>query len=230
MTLTTPSDWVYFILLSGLMGITGQFVRSLGGAKKVNDQAATLGVSFSTVFETSVFFTSLATGFAAGTVAALATMPKAIDVPYLLGILAAGYAGADFVEAFLKKSLPDLQKAAENLTPKSAEMLEARGLLATRTMTALPAAAANIAEAVRVVVAAYKHIDRSEVVDSKTFDDLKFTEGDCLDLEQKLNLYFYNDLGMAFDRLLEGPDDITPKHTIRQLIAKVKSLHPRQRS
>jgi hypothetical protein len=38
--------------------------------------------------------------------------PSEISPQFLLGVLAAGYTGTDFIEAFLKKSLPNVQKAA----------------------------------------------------------------------------------------------------------------------
>jgi hypothetical protein len=112
MTLTTSADWMHFLLLSGMMGITGQLIRAIGGAKKVNDQAASLNTSFADLFEWSTFLTSAAIGFAAGIIAGLVNRPDTITPQYLLGILAAGYAGTDFIEAFLKKSLPDIQRAS----------------------------------------------------------------------------------------------------------------------
>lgn len=111
--MTTSEDWAYFLLISGAMGMMGQFVRAIGGAKKINDQAASLNASFGDVFEWTTFLTSMATGFAAGIIAGLALRPSEVTSQFLLGVLAAGYAGTDFIEAFLKKSLPDIQKAAK---------------------------------------------------------------------------------------------------------------------
>lgn len=113
MTLTTSVDWAYYLLICGVMGITGQFIRAIGGAKKVNDQAASLNVGFKDVFDWSKFLTSMTTGFAAGIIAGLALRPNDDKTQFFLGILAAGYAGTDFIEAFLKKSLPDVQQAAK---------------------------------------------------------------------------------------------------------------------
>src|ERR1043166_6038241 len=110
MTLTTNADWAYFLATCGMMGVTGQFVRAAARAKKLNDEAASRNVRFADVFDWPIFMTSIATGFAAGIIAGLSIKPDEISKEFLLGILAAGYAGADFIEAFMKKTLPVTQK------------------------------------------------------------------------------------------------------------------------
>jgi hypothetical protein len=122
MALTTSADWLYFLGLSGTLGITGQLIRTIGGAKKVNDQAAHLGASFSDVFEWPTFLTSMATGFAAGIIAGLSNQVEMITSQYVLSIIAAGYAGSDFITAFLKKSLPDEQKTSSVRATQAARM------------------------------------------------------------------------------------------------------------
>ena len=224
MTLITAEDWVSFIALCGLMGVTGQLVRAIGGAKKVNDQARTLDARFGDVFDVSTFLTSLSTGFAAGVVAGLGLKPNAISSDFLLGVLAAGYTGADFIEAFLKKSLPDIKdaaKVAETKPVPSANLLAATLQLGT-----------SVSDGVRTVIANFKHVDLADVTRDKKLSDpsLSFDKTDCLALEQEINLYFFNVLRLQFDRLLEGPDDIKPEFSVAQVVAKVTSLHPRPRA
>ena len=221
MALSTPTEWIVYVSLSGLMGITGQFIRAAGGAKKTNDQATALNVSFGTVFDTPTFFTSLAIGFTAGVLAALGTQPDTISASFLLGIVAAGYAGADFIEAFLKKSLPDTRTIA-NVT---ADRVNAN----VQTISAAVRASPSIATGVKTVIANSKGYDLDEIEDEKKLSDLNFSESDCIALEAAINLYFFNNLGLSFDRLLEGPNDIKTGHTVRQVVSLVESLHPRPR-
>lgn len=221
MALSTPTEWIVYISLSGLMGVTGQFIRAAGGAKKANDQAAALNVSFGTVFDAPTFFTSLAIGFTAGVLAALGTQPDTISASFLLGIVAAGYAGADFIEAFLKKSLPDMRTVAT----VSAE----NSNLNVQTISAVARGRPSVAVGVRTVIANSKGYDLDEIEDGKKLSELNFSQPDCIALEAAINLYFFNTLGLQFDRLLEGPNDIKTGHTVRNVISLVESLHPRPR-
>lgn len=114
---TTSEEWAYFLLVSGCVGMTGQLVRAIAGTKKANDQADKLNVRLGDVFDWTKFLLSLVTGFVAGIIAGLSLKPDGdITAHFWLGILAAGYAGADFIDAFLRKSLPDtkqLERVAE---------------------------------------------------------------------------------------------------------------------
>jgi hypothetical protein len=114
MTITTTADWAIFLLSSGGMGMTGQLVRAIAGTKKINDKATGMEVKFADVFDWPKFLMSLTTGFVAGVIAGLSLNPdggsNSTNSHFWLGVLAAGYAGADFIEAFLKKSLPDVQE------------------------------------------------------------------------------------------------------------------------
>lgn len=113
MTITTTADWAYFLLTSGGMGMTGQLVRAIAGTKKVNDKATEMQVRFADVFDWPKFLMSLATGFVAGIIAGLSLNPEGNSTTnshFWLGVLAAGYAGADFIDAFLKKSLPNVHE------------------------------------------------------------------------------------------------------------------------
>ena len=111
----TPHDWLIQILLGGLLGVVGQGIRTITGLKKVYDKASIDQSSFAAEFEMSVFVMSLFTGFVAGALATFAASDTSgklnvVSKEVLLGIIAAGYSGTDFVEGFMKKYLP--KKAA----------------------------------------------------------------------------------------------------------------------
>lgn len=101
------SQWLTVLLLGGLMGMIGQAVRVIIGLKKANDEANNQSMTFKEVFQPHSLLTSLLIGFVAGSLA-IATQAKTatnVDSSLLLGIMAAGYAGTDFVEGFFKRYL-----------------------------------------------------------------------------------------------------------------------------
>jgi hypothetical protein len=96
------------LIVAGLLGMVGQGIRAVAGIKKMADDAQAKGISPSAAFSPSWFFVSLMIGFIAGVVAGLALgLSKILKAPddfqMLLGIMAAGYTGADFVEAFASR-------------------------------------------------------------------------------------------------------------------------------
>jgi putative chitinase len=108
------TDWIAQLALGGLLGMLGQGVRVIGGLKKVHDQAAQQSKEFGDLFELSTLVISLLIGFIAGALAILALGstqglpdPANVDRKTIMALLAAGYAGTDFIEAFMKKYLPD---------------------------------------------------------------------------------------------------------------------------
>ena len=106
----TAIDWIHLLLLGGLLGTLGQGIRVVAGLKKVNDQAVRDGTPFAQVFETSTLLVSLLIGFIAGALAiiGITSGQEALKVSKDLAItlIAAGYAGTDFIEGFIKKYLP----------------------------------------------------------------------------------------------------------------------------
>lgn len=115
-------DLIYLLLAGGMLGMLGQVVRMCAGLKKANDSASASGQSFADMFDGGKLAISLVIGFAAGALALLGagwtniTSPAAIklDNSTISAIIAAGYAGTDFIEAFMKKNVPDgsVNKAA----------------------------------------------------------------------------------------------------------------------
>lgn len=95
------------IATGGMLGMLGQGLRAVAGMKKINDAAIAQGRSFGDLFSASQFGLSLFIGFTAG---ALALVLARMNVPNMqndassiTSIVAAGYAGTDFIEAFLSK-------------------------------------------------------------------------------------------------------------------------------
>lgn len=106
----TIEHWIMQLLLGGLLRVLGQGIRVVPGLKKVNDQALAEGKPFGDVFNMGTLLISLLIGFTAGALAIIASPPDAgagatMDRLMILTLLAAGYAGTDFIEAFVKKNL-----------------------------------------------------------------------------------------------------------------------------
>ena len=97
------------LTLGGLMGFLGQGSRAVIGLKGMSDDAKAQGVSPSDMFQAMRLFVSLAIGFLVGLAAALIYLmggpTGAPDWHILLGFVASGYAGTDFLEGFISKYL-----------------------------------------------------------------------------------------------------------------------------
>lgn len=95
------------LVLAGLLGMIGQAVRAIVGLKKMNDDALSGGVSASDLFIASRLVTSEIIGFVVGVVTAFSLdINKLVTVTnfqFLLGIVAAGYAGTDIIEGFARR-------------------------------------------------------------------------------------------------------------------------------
>lgn len=103
---------LYGCLLAMVLGVFGQAMRAVAGLKKQTDEAATKGQKLADVFDQTTFWTSLFIGAIAGMAGFLGLKYGSADGAdftkgtTILGIVSAGYAGADFIEAFAKKYLP----------------------------------------------------------------------------------------------------------------------------
>jgi hypothetical protein len=109
-----PTGLLAGCLLGMVLGLFGQGLRATAGLKKQADEAGVKDKKLSDVFDRTAFWFSLFTGAMAGMAAYLGLMygqegpAKAPDLssgPVILGIISAGYAGADFIESFAKKYL-----------------------------------------------------------------------------------------------------------------------------
>jgi F0F1-type ATP synthase membrane subunit c/vacuolar-type H+-ATPase subunit K len=104
----SAADWINLILLGGLLGAVGQGIRVVVGLKKVNDQALQEKKEFSALFSPATLIVSLLVGFIAGVLGILSlpnvNVAKLDPNQVLLPLLGIGYAGADFIEGFVKKN------------------------------------------------------------------------------------------------------------------------------
>jgi len=103
------------LLLCGLMGLLGQGVRAAVGLKSAMGLTQT-GATQQASFNAAYFGLSLMIGFIAGVLAGLSIGLGSLmkinlgDLKILLGIAAAGYAGADFIENTFSIIIPDANK------------------------------------------------------------------------------------------------------------------------
>lgn len=106
------------LLLASLLGVFGQGARVVAGLKKQADDSASAGKQLADDFNWTRFVLSLFIGAIAGGLAFMGYWfggdePGAdpSKAPVLFGVMAAGYAGADFIEATFKKWLPGSKPA-----------------------------------------------------------------------------------------------------------------------
>jgi hypothetical protein len=94
-----PGGWLGILAVGIILGALGQGARAIVGFKKLTD--------FTDAASASVdgwrLLISFGIGGVAGSLAALSVLPDTgqISKEQLLGIAAAGYAGADFIEGFI---------------------------------------------------------------------------------------------------------------------------------
>ncbi len=119
------------LLVGGLFGALGQLIRIVVGMKKLNDKALHQKQSFGEAFNTSTLFLSILIGFVAG---ALGILPAKVNLgamssDQILLLIGIGYAGADFIEGFIRKSLPasSTEVASEEQPPPKVAALSASG-------------------------------------------------------------------------------------------------------
>lgn len=101
------------LLLYGLLGLIGQGIRVIVGLKKLREESDVKATApqnakalFDRQFDGKQLGLSLFIGFVAGCLVSLTRDDKAMDSDVRLAIIAAGYAGTDFIEGVLKKILP----------------------------------------------------------------------------------------------------------------------------
>jgi hypothetical protein len=103
----TALEWMQVLGFGALLGAAGQVIRAVAGMKKLNDDPTGK-------FSASVMVVSVLIGAVAGLLGAisLGVNPKeSIPAEKLIALLGIGYAGADFIEAFMAKSGARIQAA-----------------------------------------------------------------------------------------------------------------------
>jgi putative chitinase len=109
----STSELLLQLLIGGLLGLVGQTLRFIIGYKKLHDLASKEKVSPGELFQTSSMLTSLLIGFAAGVLAITSISTWKSDFfstntrETLMTLVAAGYAGTDFIEGLIKKHIPN---------------------------------------------------------------------------------------------------------------------------
>ncbi|MGH7788124.1 MAG: hypothetical protein ACRERC_14725 [Candidatus Binatia bacterium] len=115
----SPIEWLNVIVLGGLMGALGQGARVVVGIKKLADEATAKQETTGSLIEPARILTSVFIGAIAGALAALLAGidPAAkVSMQQVLGLAAAGYTGADFIEGFVSRN----PLAAAPAEPKAA--------------------------------------------------------------------------------------------------------------
>jgi hypothetical protein len=100
----TPSEWLDIVLLAMILGIVGQLLRAVVGLSKENAKVAAgeAGAGFRSAELLFSLLISLAVGAVAGVLAALSAAEwKGGEM--ISAFIAAGYAGTDFIEGWMKK-------------------------------------------------------------------------------------------------------------------------------
>ena len=101
----TPTEWIRVIVFGGLLGAIGQLIRAIAGLKKLSDDVSQKNLTLSDCFSPSQLVISVVIGAVAGILGAvsLGVDPnKGIGAAELTPLLGIGYAGSDFIEAFMK--------------------------------------------------------------------------------------------------------------------------------
>jgi uncharacterized membrane protein YeaQ/YmgE (transglycosylase-associated protein family) len=107
--MSNSQDLFYYLALCALLGAAGQLTRIVIGIKKMVDEASEKNSDWKSSFVTSRLVLSICIGAVSGILAAvIANEPGAAGMSkdFMLGIMAAGYAGADFIEGAMKKYIP----------------------------------------------------------------------------------------------------------------------------
>lgn len=94
------------VALGVLLGAIGQGARAIVGIKKQFDEAAPAGKKWEEWFDLKRLILSLIIGGIAGGLAAVLQIDSAISKQLIIGFAAAGYAGTDFIEGFMKTETP----------------------------------------------------------------------------------------------------------------------------
>jgi hypothetical protein len=96
----TATDVINNVLAGGLLGLIGQGIRMAVGLKKLSDENSRREES--EPVNASRLIISLFIGFVAGALYVLVNEGLFKDDEYLFAIIAAGYAGADFIEGIFR--------------------------------------------------------------------------------------------------------------------------------
>lgn len=101
---------LYLVALGGLLGATGQALRMVMGLKKQHEEAraASPPKKVGDWFDGKKLGISFILGVVAGVLAAVTQWTPDISMSrdLMMGFIAAGYSGADFIDGLMSKWLP----------------------------------------------------------------------------------------------------------------------------
>ena len=100
-------ELILVILLGGILGTVGQGIRVIVGLKKLYDESLQKGIAFAEGFKGSTLLFSLLIGFIAGVLGVIGLENfdgLLVGREQVLTLIGIGYAGADFIEGFVKKN------------------------------------------------------------------------------------------------------------------------------
>lgn len=99
-----------YLLLGGILGAIGQGLRVIVGLKKQYDQALKSDKKLGELFDTKKLWLSFLIAFIiggiAGTLGVIRFLGEEITKESIIILIAIGYAGTDFIEGFVKKTVP----------------------------------------------------------------------------------------------------------------------------
>ncbi|MGB0129212.1 MAG: hypothetical protein WBP72_16345 [Rhodocyclaceae bacterium] len=101
------AGWMLAIGLGGIVGAVGQLIRVIAGLRKLNESADATETSLAASFSASRLVVSILIVGVAGALAAISmgfNPADKISSEVIVALLGSGYAGADFIEAFMRKS------------------------------------------------------------------------------------------------------------------------------
>ena len=111
---------ILYIVLGVILGAVGQGARAVIGIKKAADEAAADGKTrVDEWFDVKRFLFSLIIGAIAGCLAAILLLEAPVNQELMLGLVAAGYAGTDFIEGLISKYTPAAKPPCTTVTPQS---------------------------------------------------------------------------------------------------------------
>lgn len=98
-------SWIELVVLGALLGAAGQGMRTIVGLKGLYDAASASNVSATSLLEVGRLVVSFLIGAIAGALASVSTIGdiQHISSNQILALIAAGYAGADFIEGFMRR-------------------------------------------------------------------------------------------------------------------------------
>ena len=106
----TAMEWIQLAAIGALFGALGQAIRVIPGLKKAADAAAEKGRSMTDDFQGNRLLISLLIGGVAGVLGAISLgvpLDEKIASGTIVALLGIGYSGADFIEAFMARHVPN---------------------------------------------------------------------------------------------------------------------------